>query len=222
MTPAQATPFDHDALIAAASKLGIALSTPQAESLLSYLKLIQKWTKTYNLTAVRDPADMVTHHLLDSLAVVTPLINHLNQSDLSTGARLLDVGSGAGLPGVVIAICCPNVLVTCVDTVGKKVGFIRQAAIELKLPNLGGLHARVESISAPFDVVCSRAFASLADFTTWSRNALAEQGVWLAMKGKHPVDELAALPADVNVFHVEPLEVPGLGAERCLVWMRAV
>lgn len=220
MIPFHATPFDHDVLIAAADTLGIVLSGGQANSLLSYLKLIQKWTKTYNLTAVRDPADMVTHHLLDSLAVIAPLVRHLDKSGLATSARLLDVGSGAGLPGAVIAICCPSVLVSCVDTVGKKVGFIRQAALELKLPNLTGLHARVETIDTPFDVVCSRAFASLADFTTWSRNALAEQGVWLAMKGKHPADELAAIPADIDVFHVEPLHVPGLGAERCLVWMR--
>ena len=222
MTLTQATPFEHNALVAAADKLGVALSSAQADRLVSYIKLIQKWTKTYNLTAVRDPANMVTHHLLDSLAVITPLINHLDKSGLLTSARLLDVGSGAGLPGVVIAVCCPGVQVTCVDTVGKKVGFIRQVALELKLPNLTGLHARVENIQTSFDVVCARAFASLGDFTTWSRSALAQQGVWLAMKGKHPTDELAALPADVGVFHVEPLEVPGLGAERCLVWMRPV
>jgi 16S rRNA (guanine527-N7)-methyltransferase len=221
MTLAQSTSFDHDALITAANKLGIALASAQADSLLSYLRLIQKWTKTYNLTAVRSPADMVTHHLLDSLAVIAPLVRHLDNTGLSSPTRLLDVGSGAGLPGVVMAICCPGVHVTCVDAVGKKAGFIKQVALELKLPNLTGLHARVESIRTPFDVVCSRAFASLADFTTWSRGALAEQGVWLAMKGKHPTDELAALPANVSVFHVEPLEVPGLGAERCLVWMKA-
>jgi len=134
--------------------------------------------------------------------------------------RLLDVGSGAGLPGVVIAICCPDITVHCVDTVAKKAAFIQQVAVSLKLPNLRGIHARVENLTDKYDVISSRAFASLADFTTWSRNALAEQGVWMAMKGKHPADELAALPADVRVFHVEQLQVPGLDAERCMVWMR--
>jgi len=112
------------------------------------------------------------------------------------------------------------VQVTCVDTVAKKAAFIQQVAVSLKLPNLKGLHARVESLTQPFDVICSRAFASLLDFTQWSRSALAEDGIWLAMKGKHPEQELQVLPKDVKVFHVEPLNVPSLGAERCIVWMR--
>jgi 16S rRNA (guanine527-N7)-methyltransferase len=136
------------------------------------------------------------------------------------GVKLLDVGAGAGLPGVVIAICCPEIVVTCVDTVAKKAAFIQQVAVALKLPNLRGLHSRVESLTDGFDVISSRAFASLADFTHWSRAALAPAGVWLAMKGKQPADELAQLPPDVKVFHVEQLVVPGLGAERCIVWMR--
>ena len=121
---------------------------------------------------------------------------------------------------MVIAVCCPAVAVTCVDTVAKKAAFIKQAALALTLPNLTGLHARVETIAQPFDVICSRAFASLADFTQWSAGALAPQGVWMAMKGKHPADEIAALPATVEVFHVEQLAVPGLAAERCLLWLR--
>jgi 16S rRNA (guanine527-N7)-methyltransferase len=133
---------------------------------------------------------------------------------------LLDVGAGAGLPGIVIAITCPEISVTCVDTVAKKAAFIQQVAATLKLPNLKGLHARVESLTQPHDVVCSRAFASLIDFTTWSKSALAAHGVWMAMKGKHPDQELAALPETVKVFHVEQLQVPGLDAERCIVWMR--
>ena len=133
---------------------------------------------------------------------------------------LLDVGSGAGLPGVVIAIVCPEVQVTCVDTVAKKAAFIQQVAVSLKLPNLKGLHARVETLTQAFDIVCSRAFASLLDFTTWSRAALASDGVWLAMKGKLPEQEMQVLPKDVKVFHVEPLHVPGLDANRCIVWMR--
>jgi 16S rRNA (guanine527-N7)-methyltransferase len=134
--------------------------------------------------------------------------------------RLLDVGAGAGLPGVVVAITCPDVSVTCVDTVAKKAAFVQQVAAALRLPNLRGLHARVETLADPYDVVCSRAFASLPDFTAWSASALAPHGVWLAMKGKHPEAEIQALPSSVKVFHVEPLTVPGLDAERCIVWMR--
>ncbi len=203
--------------------LDLALSDVQVTALLDYLALIQKWTKVYNLTAVRDPDEMLTHHLLDSLAVVAPLRRQLTNLGLhaETGGalRLLDVGSGAGLPGVVIAICCPDVRVDCVDAVGKKAAFVQQVAVSLKLPNLRGIHARVESLNDKYHVISSRAFASLLDFTNWSVNALAEQGVWMAMKGKHPADEVVALPLGVEVFHVEQLMVPGLGAERCIVWM---
>lgn len=204
------------------AELGLELSDAQITQLLDYLALIQKWTKVYNLTAVRDPAEMLTHHLLDSLAVIKPLRQQLagRQPADGQGFRLLDVGSGAGLPGVVIAICCPDIAVSCVDTVAKKATFIQQAAMTLKLSNLKGLHARVENLDDHYDVVSSRAFASLVDFANWSRSALAPAGVWMAMKGKSPVDELAALPGDVAVFHVEQLSVPGLGAERCIVWMR--
>ena len=201
-------------LRAGLAQLQVELSDHQIGRLLSYQALIAKWTKVYNLTAVRDSAEMMTHHLLDSLAAIGPL-----QKQMAQG-KLLDVGSGAGLPGVVIAICCPTISVTCVDTVAKKATFIKQVALELKLPNLAGLHARVENIEDKFDVICSRAFASLNDFTQWSANALAPAGVWMAMKGKHPADELAVLPADIDVFHVEQLQVPGLDAERCIVWMR--
>ena len=201
--------------------LGLALSDAQVQQLLDYLDLIQKWTKVYNLTAVRDPAEMLTHHLLDSLAVIAPLDQQLETLGLAHKAvRLLDVGSGAGLPGIVIAVCRPDITVHCVDTVAKKAAFIQQVAVSLKLPNLRGLHARVESLTEPYDVVSSRAFASLVDFTIWSGGALAGQGVWMAMKGKHPADEIAVLPASVEVFHVEQLRVPGLDAERCIVWMR--
>ena len=211
--------------------LALPLNDGQIQHLLDYLDLIQKWTKVYNLTAVRDPAEMLTHHLLDSLAVIAPLraqLAVLQATGLVPGeaggntakVRLLDVGSGAGLPGVVIAICCPDVAVDCVDTVAKKAAFIQQVAVSLRLPNLRGLHARVENLTDQYSIVSSRAFASLVDFTTWSVGALAEQGVWLGMKGKHPADEIAALPVSVNVFHVEPLKVPGLDAERCIVWMR--
>jgi 16S rRNA (guanine527-N7)-methyltransferase len=199
-----------------AAELGLQLSDTQFEQLLGYLALIQKWNKVYNLTAVRDPQEMLTHHLLDSLTAVAPLVRHTRGQP----AKVLDVGSGGGLPGIVLAICRPELDVSCVDTVGKKAAFIQQVAASLKLPNLRGIHARVESLSGPFDVICCRAFASLPDFVSWSRGALAEQGVWMAMKGKHPQAEIDALPADVQVFHVEPLTVPGLDAERCMVWMR--
>lgn len=208
--------------------LGLPLSDAQVASLLAYQALIGKWNKVYNLTAVRGPDEMLTHHLLDSLAVIAPLRRQLAlMSHPADGAktlelRLLDVGSGAGLPGVVIAICCPEIQVDCVDTVGKKAAFIQQAAVTLRLPNLRGLHARVENLTDTYQVISSRAFASLADFTSWSVQALAPQGVWMAMKGKHPDDELAALPLDIDVFHVEHLSVPGLDAERCLIWMKAV
>ena len=212
------------ALMRSADALHLSLTEAQAGALLSYLDLIQKWNKVYNLTAVRNPADMVTHHLLDSLAVIAPLRRQLaatrEGSSGTVPVRLLDVGSGAGLPGVVIAICCPEIDVTCVDTVAKKAAFIQQVAAALRLPNLQGLHARVENLSGPFDVISSRAFASLADFVNWSRAALGEGGCWLAMKGRHPGEEIAALPAGISVIHVEQLQVPGLHAERCVIWMR--
>ena len=212
--------MSRDVLNAGLASLGLALSDAQVTQLLDYLALLQKWNKVYNLTAVRNPAEMLTHHLLDSLAAVQPLLRQTSGEAI----KLLDVGSGGGLPGVVIAIVCPQIDVSCVDTVGKKAAFIQQAAATLKLPNLRGVHARVETLRAEqgggFDVVCSRAFASLVDFTTWSRAALKPDAVWMAMKGKHPEDELAALPADVAVFHVEQLQVPGLDAERCIIWMR--
>src|SRR5574337_1136181 len=208
-------------LRAGVQALGLALDEGQITRLLDFMGLLQKWNKVYNLTAVRGPQEMLTHHLLDSLAAVAPLRRHLVQRG-GAGRRLLDVGSGGGLPGVVFAICCPDLDVSCVDTVAKKAAFIQQAAAALGLKNLHGIHARVETLAAPYDVVSCRAFASLADFTAWSRQALAPHGVWLAMKGRHPQDEIAALPADVQVFHVEQLAVPGLDAERCICWMRPV
>ena len=199
-----------------ATALGLSLAAAQHAQLLAYLDLLAKWNKVYNLTAVRDPAEMLTHHLLDSLAVIAPLVRHTQGG----AARVLDVGSGGGLPGVVIAICCPEMSVACVDAVAKKAAFVQQAAGVLGLSNLRGMHARVESITEPYDVITSRAFATLADFTQWSAGSLGEDGVWMAMKGKHPTDEMAGLPPSVAVFHVEQLTVPGLNAERCLIWMR--
>ena len=202
--------------------LELNVSEAQQQQLLSYMALIQRWNKVYNLTALKMPQEILTHHLLDSLSSIFPLLRYLAQSakGVDQDVELLDVGSGGGLPGVVIAICCPKIRVTCVDTVSKKAAFVQQVAASLKLSNLRGLHARVESLKGPFDVVCSRAFASLPDFVNWSVGALSEQGVWMAMKGKLPEAEMAALPSFAKVFHVEQLQVPGLQADRCMVWMK--
>lgn len=215
------TPALETALRAGAASLSLVLGDVQVGQLLGYLGLLQKWGRVYNLTAVRDPQDMLTRHLLDSLAVIGPLQRQLGaMGRAASGVRLLDVGSGAGLPGVVIAICFAELAVTCVDSVAKKAAFVQQVAASLRLPNLRGLHARVEKLDGRFDVIVSRAFASLPDFVGLSAQALEEGGVWLAMKGKHPADELTALAGDIDVFHVEQLQVPGLDAQRCLVWMR--
>lgn len=202
--------------------LDLDLSDRQVTQLLDYQDLLQKWNRVYNLTAVRDAKDMLTHHLLDSLAVVAPLQRQLQLRRPTSDVQILDVGSGAGLPGVVIAICCPEIQVACVDAVAKKVAFMRQAQVALGLTRLRALHARVEVLAGAYDVICSRAFASLLDFVNGTRQVQAAGGCWLAMKGHEPADEVAALPSDVRVFHVEQLQVPGLDAQRCIVWMEAV
>ena len=223
-------PLEHGApsrldgrLDALAPGLGLALSAPERERLLAYMAMIQRWTKVYNLTAVRDTDEMFTHHLLDCLAVVAPLRKGTGQAGQGT-LRVLDVGSGAGLPGVILAMLNPAWRVTCVDAVAKKAAFIRQAAAELALPNLHGVHGRVEAVGTfkkpEFDLVTSRAFASIHDFTTLTHRLLAPQGQWAAMKANLSPDERAAVPADVEMFHVEQLEVPDLNETRCLVWLR--
>lgn len=205
--------------------LQLLLDGLQVEQCLAYLALLQKWNKLHNLTAIREPNDMLTHHLLDSLAVVQPMLRRVGTSP----QRVLDVGSGAGLPGVLLAIACPQMEVTCVDAVAKKAAFVQQAASELALSNLRGVHARVEKLTAPaFDVVSSRAFASLADMVSLTKfhvkrpSAECPQGGWwLAMKGKRPGDELAQLPSAARLIEVETLQVPGLDAERCIVWLQS-
>ena len=213
----------RDRLADAAQALGLALNQPTLDQLMAYLQLLQRWNRVYNLTALRDPDEMLSHHLIDCLAVVAPLRQVVAALPRSGALRILDVGSGGGLPGVVLALVEPGWQVSCVDTVAKKANFIRQVAAELRLPNLQGLHARVEALPATagqFQVITSRAFASLVDFTRLSRAALAEHGVWMAMKGKVPDAEMAMLSGGVQVFHVEQLRVPGLDAQRCLVWLR--
>jgi 16S rRNA (guanine527-N7)-methyltransferase len=195
-------------------RLGLAVSAAQVAALRQYLDLLQRWNQTYNLTAVREREAMLTQHLADCLALI-PALQRLQPR------RVLDVGSGGGLPGVIIAVLLPACEVTCVDAVGKKMAFVRQVAGALRLQNLHALHARVEALRSPaFDLITSRAFASLADFVALTARHLTPGGVWVAMKGKTPDDELAALPPRVEAFHVEQLAVPGLEAQRCLVWMK--
>jgi 16S rRNA (guanine527-N7)-methyltransferase len=199
--------------------LALELSAEQdkLERLMAYLTLLQKWNKTYNLTAIREPDLMVTHHLLDSLSIVNPLLQTCPDA-----VSVLDVGSGAGLPGVVLAVMCPHLMVTCVDAVGKKVAFVNQVALSLKLTNLKAVHSRVEAMTGSYDLITSRAFSSLEDFVRCSMPLSHEQTKWLAMKAQVCDDELKSVSALSEVFHVEPLAVPGMDATRCIVWMRAL
>ena len=202
----------------AGAELGLSDVGAALDKLLAYITLLQRWNRIYNLTALRDPDEMLSHHLVDCMAVMPALRRHAGEREL----RVLDVGSGGGLPGVVVAIFQPKWQVSCVDSVAKKASFIRQVSAELGLQNLRAVHARVETMPAvrAFDLVTSRAFASLADMTALTAHLLAEAGVWVAMKGNPSPDEFGALPPAVDMFHVEPLHVPGLTAKRCLVWMR--
>lgn len=218
---------DAQRTAALASSLGLSLSEAQERGLPAYVDQLVRWNATYNLTAVRERDAVWVQHIADCLAVLPKLDRHLDRhldgqvAHTAPSQRVLDVGSGGGLPGVLLALMRPALDVTCVDTVGKKVAFIRQVAGALALPNLHAAHSRVEALKLPpFGLVTSRAFASLADFTRLTRPLLAPGGVWMAMKGKPPDDEIAALPGDIDVFHVEQLQVPGLDAERCLVWMQ--
>ena len=203
-------------LEAAAQALGIPLSPLQSRQLHDFLALLERWNRTYNLTAIRSLPAMLTQHVVDCLATAAALQRRLGA--LGT-ARVLDVGSGGGLPGVVVAVALPGTRVTCVDSVGKKAAFVRQVAGSLALANLESLHARVENVATgPFDIVTARAFASLSDLVAVTSSLMAPGGTWMAMKGKTPDAELAALP-EGTAFHVEQLTVPGLDADRCLVWM---
>jgi 16S rRNA (guanine527-N7)-methyltransferase len=205
-----------DKLKAGLEALGLEYTPEQLHTLLSYVDHLQRWNRAYNLTAIRRVEDMISHHLLDCLAVIDPL-----RRVAPHASRMMDVGSGGGLPGVVLALMNPQLEVTCVDAVGKKAAFVQQLAGTLSLPGLRGVHARVEDLeSSRFDVVIARAFSSLADLVKLTRPLLAEGGCWAAMKGRDPTDERAQLPQDIDVFHVEQLQVPGLDAQRCLVWMR--
>jgi 16S rRNA (guanine527-N7)-methyltransferase len=212
----------RETLAQGANRLGVPLGPEQLDRLLKYRALLEKWSRVHNITAVRDGPAIVARHLLDSLAIV-PALRLQAESCTGRPLRVLDAGSGAGLPGLVVAIAMNEVEVCCVDSVAKKAAFVRHAAAELAVPNIRVEHARVEALDVgPFDVVVSRAFASLADFVRLTRRHLRRGGVWLAMKGQRSDEESAALPADVEMFHVEPINVPGVVAPRCLIWMRVV
>ncbi len=196
----------------ALARLGLTPAPGDEVRLLAYVDLLLKWNKTYNLTAIRDREQVISHHLLDSLAIL-PWIE---------ATPLLDVGSGGGLPGIPLAILRPDLSVTLVDAVQKKVSFLQQAIIELGLSNVHAIHARVETLTDRFGQIVSRAFADTAEFVHLTRHLLAAEGRWLAMKGVRPDDELARLPADIELADIQPLAVPGLNAERHLLILKAV
>ena len=198
-------------LAAGLAELGIELPADAQTKLLAFRDLLLKWNKTYNLTALRDPAQAIPLHLLDSLAILPHVGN----------GALLDVGSGGGLPAIPLAIVRPELSVSMVDTVQKKTTFLQQAVIELGLTNAAVYHARVEKMSGQYAQISSRAFSELGLFVELTRHLLAPGGRWLAMKGVRPDDEIASLPADISVEAIIPLTVPGVDAERHLIIMKA-
>jgi len=192
------------------AELKLTLPEGGTAALLDYVDLLARWNAAYNLTAVRDPLEMVTRHLLDSLAIA-PYVS---------GASLVDLGTGPGLPGIPLAIAAPERAVTLVDSNGKKVRFLREAVRSLKLGNARAVEGRVEAVKGQFDCITARAFASLADMLGWGGHLLAPGGVWLALKGRYPDDELAGVPAAFRVEGVHKLHVPGLDADRHVVVLR--
>lgn len=208
------TPQHAEELSTGARQLGVELSAQQHESLLGYLALLIKWNKAYNLTAVRDPDEMVSRHLLDSLSVM-PFIHNDTQ-------RWLDVGSGGGMPGIPLAILHPHKQVTVLDSNGKKTRFLTQVKLELGLDNLGVVNARVEAFrpEQPFAGIVSRAFSALEDFANWTRHLGDRDTHWLAMKGLRPDDELARMPEDFKVEAEHTLAVPGCQGQRHLLILR--
>ncbi|GGX39183.1 16S rRNA (guanine(527)-N(7))-methyltransferase RsmG [Undibacterium squillarum] len=193
--------------------LCIKLTKEQQDKIINYLIILSKWNSVYNLTAIRDPKEMMTHHVLDSLSAVPAFTEAQN---------VLDVGSGGGLPGMILAICYPDKKISMIDTVSKKTAFLNQAKAELGLNNVTVYSARVESlqVNQPFDVITSRAFSELNNFVNWSQHLLAEGGRFIAMKGVHPQGEMERLPEGWEVKEVRPLTVPGLDAERHLIFIQ--
>ncbi|WP_152597717.1 MULTISPECIES: 16S rRNA (guanine(527)-N(7))-methyltransferase RsmG [Pseudomonas] len=206
------TPQHAEELTVGARELGVDLSESQHSQLLAYLALLIKWNKAYNLTAVRNPDEMVSRHLLDSLSVVR----------FVEGERQLDVGSGGGMPGIPLAILFPDMKITVLDSNGKKTRFLTQVKLELALSNLEVIHSRAEAFQPmlPFNGIISRAFSSLEDFTQWTRHMGDSDTRWLAMKGLHPAEELVALPADFSLESAQALAVPGCQGQRHLLILR--
>jgi len=201
------SPSLHERLEQGIAALGLALPAGAVDRLLAYQALLQRWNGTYNLTAVRDPAEMVTRHLLDSLAIL-PYVQ---------GDTLADLGTGPGLPGIVLAIAAPGRQILLVDSNGKKVRFLREAIRTLGLEGVRAVQSRVEEVEGSFDCVTARAFASLADMLGWGGHLLAPDGIWLAMKGKPADEELPGIPAGFELRARHALYVPGLEAERHLL-----
>ena len=200
---------------------GLVITTAQKKNLLAYLEQLNKWNRTYNLTAIRDQEQALIQHLFDSLSVVKTFQQKIQRCGV-TQPTIMDVGSGGGLPGVILAITLPEASITCIDAVEKKIAFIRHVAGVLQLKNLRALHTRIEELpDAGMDIVTSRAFASLKDFANLAGKHVAMKGELVAMKGKQPTDEITELNGtDWAVKEIETLTVPELDAERCLVWMQ--
>ena len=217
MAAATNSAIDRAALAAGLGALGLENGDRVLDAFGRYAELLLKWNRVYNLTAIRRPEEVLTHHLLDSAALVSAGAERLEGAE-----KLLDVGCGGGLPSVPAAILCPDLQVTGIDAVGKKAAFVNQAAIELGLKNLRAVHGRVEKLRGEWDVITSRAFASLEDFVTLTRGVLAPGGQWLAMKGVLPEAEIAALPAFARVEEIIPIEVPSLGEARHIIVLREV
>lgn len=202
-------------LSAGVASLGLPISEEQIEKMLAYLALLVKWNSVYNLTSIRDPQDMVKQHLLDSLSAVHAFTQAKN---------VLDVGSGGGLPGIILAIVFPSTSISMIDTVNKKTAFLTQVKAELKLKNVTVHTGRVEllKVEQKFDVITSRAFSELNNFVNWSHHLLQDGGRFLAMKGVSPDQEIERLPEGWEVENIEPLQVPGLHVERHLVVIKKV
>ncbi len=216
-----ATPIEADAIASAASEIGLRLSESQSDALARYAALLLRWNAVHNLTAIETPAHVLSHHLLDSLSIVPEIQRIYHERSV----QALDVGAGGGLPGIPLAIAAPNLRMTLLDKVQKKVAFLTQAKLELALPNITCVHARVETLhtESPFELIVTRAFASLAQFVGMTRHLLAEHGRWCAMKGTLPnaeIDEMRRSMPGVRVVRMVRLQVPHLNAERHLIWMQ--
>jgi 16S rRNA (guanine527-N7)-methyltransferase len=213
---------EHEPLLRAGlATLGLTADDGQVGQLLAYVSMLQRWNAVHNLSAARDLQSLLRQHVMDCLTVVQPLTRHLGLHR----SRVLDAGAGAGLPSVILAIMRPEWSVTAVDAVGKKVAFLRQVSGELALSNLAARNTRLEAMvvnGAGFDVVIARAFSSLRGLVELTRHLIAPGGVWAAMKGAVPEAEIQDLPADCELFHVEPLGLPDMQADRCLIWLRPV